>query len=294
MNGLKVLVTGSDGQLGQELMLTKPPNVSIVASNRRILDITDSKRVSDFIRAESPEIVINTAAYTAVDTAETQADAAQRVNVNGAANLARACNETGIRLVHLSTDFVFDGSKSTPYLPTDKTNPLSVYGTTKRDGEEVVLKALPLERLIVLRTAWVYSASGHNFVKTMLRLMNERRELKIVGDQVGTPTWSHSLAQAIWRMLSLELFGIHHWTDAGVASWYDFAVAIYEEARHLKLLAHEVDIQQIRTIDYPTPARRPAYSVLDKTGTWTALYRSKHWRAALVEMLQQLSRQHAT
>lgn len=285
---MKVLVTGSAGQLGSELSETAPENVSIMLADRRMLDISNAAEVVRYVRAERPDIVLNAAAYTAVDKAEAEPDKARLINVDGAAHLAAAVNDIGARLVQISTDFVFNGRQSSPYSPESQTDPLSVYGITKRDGEVAVAERLPSNQVLIVRTAWVYSTFGHNFVKTMLRLMNERAELNVVGDQIGTPTWARALAKALWRMLALRLSGIHHWTDAGAASWYDFAAAIYDEGRALKLLTRDVKLQQIRTMDYPTPARRPAYSVLDKTATWQALgEQSAHWRVALREMLQQ-------
>lgn len=293
MSRFKVLVTGSGGQLGSELSETVPQNVSLVLADHRLLDIANAVEVRRYIRAERPDVVLNAAAYTAVDKAEAEPDKARSINVDGAANLADAANDVGARLVQISTDFVFNGRQSSPYSTSSQTDPLSVYGVTKRDGEVAVAERLPSNQILIVRTAWVYSTFGHNFVKTMLRLMNERAELEIVGDQIGTPTWARALAKALWRMVSLRLSGIHHWTDAGAASWYDFAAAIYDEGRTLKLVTRDVKLRQIRTMDYPTPARRPAYSVLDKTATWQALgEQSAHWRVALRQMLQ-LSAQRA-
>lgn len=293
MTRMKVLVTGSGGQLGSELRETAPENVNMVLADRRLLDIANAVEVKRYVHAERPDIVLNAAAYTAVDKAEAEPDKARSINVDGAAHLADAANDIGARLVHISTDFVFSGRQSSPYSTESPTDPLSVYGVTKRDGEVAVAERLPSHKILIVRTAWVYSTFGHNFVKTMLRLMSERAELDIVGDQIGTPTWARALAKALWRMLALRLSGIHHWTDAGAASWYDFAAAIYDEGRALKLLTRDVKLRQIRTMDYPTPARRPAYSVLDKTATWQALgEQPAHWRVALRQMLQ-LSAQRA-
>jgi dTDP-4-dehydrorhamnose reductase len=262
-----------------------PDGVEITARSRAELDISDAAAVSAVLGEIGPGTIINAAAYTAVDKAESEPDAAYAVNRDGAANLAKASRETGCRLVHLSTDFVFDGNRSSPYRPTDATNPLGVYGASKLAGEQAVLDILGDQALIV-RTAWVYSGEGGNFVNTMLRLMGERESLRVVADQIGTPTWTRGLAEAIWRAAGLGLRGIHHWTDAGVASWYDFAVAIQEEALAVGLLERSIDIHPIRAVDYPTPAMRPPYSVLDKTETWKALgYEAEHWRVALRRML---------
>jgi dTDP-4-dehydrorhamnose reductase len=182
--------------------------------------------------------------------------------------------------VHVSTDFVFDGKASSPYAPDAPTRPLGVYGATKRDGEI----AAGADALIV-RTAWVYAAAGNNFVRTMLRLMAERDEVRVVADQIGTPTHAASLARAIWALAAAGSTGHYHWTDAGAASWYDFAVAIQEEALALGLLSRAVPIVPIRTVDYPTPAQRPAFSILDKTTTWAITGPARHWRAELRDCL---------
>ena len=190
-------------------------------------------------------------------------------------------------MIQLSTDYVFDGSSGRPYGPDDEPRPLSVYGSTsKKAGEDAVIEVLG-DRAIVVRTAWLYSRHGKNFVKTVLRLLGEKEELDIVADEVGTPTWAHGLAEAIWQMAALEsLHGIQHWTDAGVASWYDFAVAIRDEATEQGLIEKGASIRPVRVADNPRPARRPGFGVLDKTATWEALEtKPRHWREALREML---------
>lgn len=285
-----VLVVGGNGQLGNELSKTVPETVQLSAFDEAGLDITDLSRVQEKISSIQPDWIINAAAYTAVDKAEEQADLAYRVNRDGAANLAIAAKQVSASLIHISTDFVFDGSKSSPYLIDDQPNPQCVYGASKQSGDEAVVNILPGKSLII-RTAWVYSSHGQNFVKTMLRLMSERDELGVVADQVGSPTWARGLAQIIWQAMEAGLTGIYHWTDAGIASWYDFAVAIYEEGRAIGLLSNSqvCRINPIRTEDYPTPATRPAYSVLDKTVTCNALnIEQDHWRVALRRMLQEL------
>jgi dTDP-4-dehydrorhamnose reductase len=189
-------------------------------------------------------------------------------------------------LIHISTDFVFDGSASQPYKPDAATAPLGEYGRSKRAGELAVQSVLP--QALILRTGWVYSRYGSNFVKTMLRLMSERDDLAVVADQVGTPTWAHGLAEAVWACAARpQLSGIYHWSDAGVCSWYDFAVAICEEAFALGLLASTVKIRPITALEYPTPAHRPAYSVLDKTNSWRDFaLAGVHWRQQLRAMLE--------
>ncbi len=286
---MKVIITGEDGQLGLALQQTKPTGWEIVPLNQIDLDITDGSAVTSVIKEYKPDLVINTAAYTAVDKAEEEVDTAYRVNADGAANIARAAEETGARLIHVSTDFIFDGYKTEPYLPTDEAKPINVYGASKLQGEQVVLSET-MGKAVVLRTAWLYSADGHNFVKIMLRLMAEREELKIVADQIGSPTWARELAKVIWLMAhKADMQGIYHWTDEGEISWYDFAVAIQEEAHELGILQKMIPIKPIKTEEYPTPAKRPAYSVLDKTSTIEALaYKPPHWRESLRKMLIEL------
>lgn len=284
----KVVITGAGGQLGRELVRSAGSQVDCMPLSRAQLDIGDPEAVQRRLAEMAPNLVVNAAAYTAVDRAETEAAQAHRINAQGAANLALACSKLGARMIHISTDFVFDGRNSSPYAPDAPTAPLGEYGRSKLRGEEAVLEMLP-EALIV-RTAWVYSAFGGNFVKTMLRLMSERDELSVVADQVGTPTWACGLAQALWAAAQRpQLHGIYHWTDAGVCSWYDFAVAIGEEAQALGILTRPVAIRPIPSSEYPTPAARPAYSVLDKASSWHDLaLEGRHWRSQLRAMLKDL------
>jgi len=253
------------------------------------LDITDGDAVSQTIAAEKPDIIINAAAYTAVDRAEEQKEMAFRINRDGAKHLAQAARANGARLLYISTDFVFDGNRGTPYKPLDEACPISVYGSSKYQGECAILDTLA-DRAIILRSAWVYASHGHNFVKSMLRLMGDRDSIDVVADQTGTPTWARGLAETIWRLSRTSgKGGIYHWTDAGIASWYDFAVAIAEEGRNLSLLKQNIKVNPISTQAYPTLARRPAYSVLDKEETWSLLGRkSLHWRIALRSMMKEL------
>jgi dTDP-4-dehydrorhamnose reductase len=193
-------------------------------------------------------------------------------------------------MIQISTDFVFSGATDRPWQPDDETAPVSVYGNTKREGERAVLDALGAQALVI-RTAWLYSSHGGNFVRTMLRLMREREEVRVIADQIGSPTWANSLARTIWAAVARpEVAGILHWTDAGVASWYDFAVAIQEEALTLGLLTRAVPVSAITTGDYPAPARRPSYSVLDTTMTTRALGETPlHWRTNLRQMLREIA-----
>jgi dTDP-4-dehydrorhamnose reductase len=283
---VKVLITGSNGQLGRALQASAPIDALITAVDLAELDISDGEATDAFLREAAPDLIINAAAYTAVDRAEQDVEAAFAANHLGPKNLARIAALTGTRLVHVSTDFVFDGQAATPYTPEHPFAPLGVYGQSKADGEVAVLSQMPTA--LIVRTAWVYAAQGNNFMRTMLRLMSERPEVRVVADQMGTPTHADSLARALWRLVEVGAQGVHHFTDAGTASWYDFAVAIQEEALEIGLLERPVPIIPIRTQDYPTPARRPAYGVLDKTATYSALGApAAHWRAELRDALTQ-------
>lgn len=283
-----VLITGVGGQVGRGLVRTAPPEMVLLSCSHKDLDISDAEAVRTYVRAQMPAVIVNVAAYTAVDRAESEAELARRVNSDGPRHLAAAAGEVGARLIHISTDFVFDGTASSPYRPDAATNPLSVYGKTKWAGEQAVLEVLP-GRSVILRTAWVYAAAGSNFVRTMLRIMNASGSVRVVADQVGTPTAARALAETLWAIVGQpQIQGIHHWTDAGVASWYDFAVAIAEEGSQLGLVPNDVVVTPIATVDYPTPARRPAYSVLDKTSLTSRGFTPVHWRKRLRSVLQEI------
>lgn len=285
----KALITGARGQIGSELQATAPGTWQVVPCGSSELDVTQADAARAIIVRERPVVIIHAAAYTDVDSAEREVERAEAVNAAGAANVAAAGSEVGARMIYISTDFVFDGSLGRPYAPGDQARPLGVYGRTKLAGERAVLDRTG-GRSLVVRTAWVYSAHGHNFVRTMLGLMKTQSSVGVVSDQVGTPTWAHPLAQALWSAAEQpELGGILHWTDAGVASWYDFAVAIQEEALAAGLLTRAVPIHPLRTEEFPRPARRPPYSVLDKTTGWSALGGpAAHWRSNLRCMLESL------
>ncbi len=288
---MTVLLCGAAGQLGWELQRSCPDNIELHALSSSELDVRDQSAVLAAVERISPTTIINAAAYTAVDKAESDAQTAFAVNAEGAANLAMAALEQGARLIQVSTDYVFDGSNSMPYRASDTVSPLGVYGESKYRGEEKVQELLP-DDSVILRTSWLYSSHGNNFVKTMLHLMAERNELGIVADQIGSPTYAYTLALAVWEFCSRpQLSGVYHWSDAGIASWYDFAYAIMEEGVAAGLLPHEIALKPIRTEDYPTAARRPAYSVLDNTDSWEQLgIAPLHWRVALREMLGELER----
>jgi dTDP-4-dehydrorhamnose reductase len=285
----RVLLTGGGGQVGRALIASAPVDIDLRVTTHADLDITDATQVSRYLAGFKPTLVINAAAYTAVDRAESDEVAARRANIDGPQNLARALLDVDdSRLIQISTDYVFNGKACSPYLPTDEPAPLSAYGRTKLGGEQRVLAELGA-RALVLRTGWVYAAQGANFLRTMLRLMTTKGEVGVVDDQVGTPTSAPSLADAIWAFSRRpELFGVFHWSDAGVASWYDFAVAIAEEAEG-KLLSRHATVWPIATHEYPTPARRPQYSILDKRSAIAALgLNPVHWRTKLRSVIESL------
>ncbi len=280
---MRALVTGAGGQVGAALLARVPAGIEAEGLTRDELDLTDTDAIAAIIEERRPDIVVNAAAYTAVDTAEDEPDLAQAINGDAVGAMAMALLETGGRLVQVGTDFVFDGEQSTPYAPEDARNPLGVYGETKAAGEDVAG-----EDAIICRTSWVYAAGGGNFVRTMLRLMRERDALLVVADQIGAPTWAPDLARTLWALALEGQPGIYHHRDAGVASWYDFAVAIYEEAHELGMLSGAVTITPGATHDYPTPAQRPAFSVLDDSATRALLGdRTHHWRVNLRQMLKE-------
>lgn len=284
---MNVLIVGT-GQLAWDLIQTAPDTATVRMVGRSDLDITLPDACRSVLTTFKPDVVINAAAYTAVDRAETEREAAFAVNEQGVANLASACEKIAARLFHVSTDFVFDGSANTPYLPSSAANPQSVYGASKLAGEAVLRHRLP--DAVIVRTGWLYSRNGGNFVKTMLRLMAEKPELGVIVDQVGTPTWARGLAQLLWvGVMQAVPGGVYHWSDAGVASWYDFAVAIQDIGLELSLLDKTIPIRPIPASEYPTPAQRPAYSVLDKRSTETAFgIECVHWRRQLQTMMQLL------
>jgi len=279
---------GAGGQVGRAIGTAAPGRHEVIVKTRLELDIADERTVQKLLAETKPDWIVNAAAYTAVDLAEDQPAQATAVNETAVGTLAYAAAGAGSRLLHLSTDFVFDGRSGRAYLPSDAPQPLSVYGVTKLGGETQVLQSGADG--IVLRTAWVYAAAGRNFVLTMLRLMRERNEVKVVGDQIGTPTWATGLARAIWALMDAGApAGIYHWTDLGVASWYDFAVAIQEEALARGLLAQAASIVPISSAEYPTRARRPAFSVLDTSSSRVLIAApAAHWRHNLRMMLDEL------
>lgn len=285
---MKLLLLGADGQVGRALRAACPAGASVIALGRAACDLSDETSVRNAIAGAPCDWLINAAAYTAVDRAETETALAETINGAAPGWIGSAARAAGIRVAHISTDFVFDGTAGTPYRPDSPTNPLSVYGRSKRAGEIALRNADP--DALIVRTSWVYAAQGGNFPLTMLRLMRERDEIRVVADQIGTPTWATTLAGALWSLMAGGASGTHHLTDAGVASWYDLAVAVAEETFAIGLLARIPTIVPIATTDYPTPARRPAYSVLDKSSAWALLGGpTPHWRLSLRTMLKELA-----
>lgn len=286
----KVLLIGAKGQVGQELQVTLPQLGEVISIGREELDLTNSEKISQLIREIHPDYLVNAAAYTAVDKAETEPDLAYSINATAPKIMAEAAEKIKAKFLHISTDYVFDGRKNTPYLETDMTNPLGVYGQSKLRGEEEIKTVN--SQAIILRTAWVYGSYGKsNFVKTMVRLGKEREELKVVVDQVGSPTWAKDIAAAITQLLinADNPPGIYNFTNSGVASWFDLTKAIFEEAKISGIPLKIQRVIPITTAEYPTPAVRPAYSVLSGQKISQQLgYIPPYWRDSLKAMLKQL------
>lgn len=290
---MKVLLVGAGGQVGQELeaLLATDAGVTLLACDRASLDLTQPQAIAERVQAFAPEIIINAAAYTAVDRAESEPGLAAAGNALAPGYLAQAATQVQAQLVHISTDYVFDGQQSVPYREDSPCNPLGVYGRTKRAGEEAVIAGC--DRSVILRTAWVYGAKGKgNFAKTILRLSQEREHLRVVYDQVGTPTWAQDIARTIVQLLphlGPETYGIYHFTNSGVTSWYDFAIEIAAMAADYGLPLALKQIEPITTAEYPTPAQRPPYSVLGCEKLAAVLgHKPPHWRHALRQMMAEL------
>jgi dTDP-4-dehydrorhamnose reductase len=288
---MKLLVLGAGGQVGHELCrLAWPAGYAVTGFDRAGLDITQHDAVVAMVARERPDVVINAAAYTAVDRAESEPEAAWAGNCTGPANLAAACAEASIPLIHISTDYAFDGTKTDPYREDDPVAPLGVYGQSKEAGDRAVREALPQH--VILRTAWVYSAHGHNFVKTMLRLAGDRPLLRVVADQTGSPTGAADIAAAIAavaRQLAAgnRRWGTYHFTGGGSVTWHGFAEAIFELAAPWR--GPPPRVEAITTADYPTPARRPANSVLDCTNIAVTFgITPRPWREALADVIREI------
>ena len=291
---MNVLVLGANGQLGRALQSVAPREIEVIYAGRNECDLTDAPALTNFINDINPDYIINCAAYTAVDKAEEETGLCYQVNRDAVQIIADRCKDVlSRRMIHISTDFVFDGTKTTHYTPDDQPNPLGVYGASKLAGEQAALAIVP-DQIMIIRTAWVYYTIGNNFVNTMLRLMSERDELNVVNDQLGAPTFARSLAGVIWGLVAEEKFmpGVFHWTDDGKITWYEFAKAIQDGGTKEGLLNKSIPINPITTGEYPTAAVRPPYSVLDckKLETLTSKKRTP-WRDNLGMMLTELFNQ---
>jgi dTDP-4-dehydrorhamnose reductase len=287
---MKILVTGARGQVGRELARRgEARGFEMEALDRQALDIADPQAVAERVCRPGPALVVNAAAYTAVDRAESEPELAFAVNRDGPAHMALACGRAGMPLIHLSTDYVFDGDKAGPYLETDPVSPLGIYGRSKEEGEGKV--RAHLREHVILRTSWVYGVHGHNFVKTILRLARERKVIRVVADQRGCPTSAADLAEAVLEIaarLGGNRWGTYHYCGEGATTWHAFAEAILAEARKHTLLVAE-QVEPITTAQYPTPARRPANSVLDcSLFTRTFGIKPRPWRESLAHVISEL------
>jgi len=285
---MKILLAGGSGQLAQELQQILLSSGEVIAVDRTRIDLSQPESIRQAMAQIQPDLVVNAAAYTAVDKAENEPELAHAVNGIAPGIFAEECAKLRATLIHFSTDYVFDGSRGSAYLETDITNPLGTYGKSKLAGEEAIKNAV--NRHIIIRTAWVYGNGGKgNFVKTMLRLGKEREEIRVVADQIGSPTWTGDLAAAVSQIIPQikpEIFGTYQYTNSGVCSWYDFAIAIFEEAEKLGFPLKVQRVIPITTAEYPTPAKRPAFSVLStvKISALLGTY-PPHWRQGLRQML---------
>lgn len=285
---MKVMVTGAYGQLGSSLseLSAQFSGLQLILTDFDSLDITDRDSVVGFVESNRPDFLVNCAAYTAVDKAETDMESAFRLNALGPENLAIACRQIGARLIHVSTDYVFDGKNNRPYSEEDLPNPQGVYGSTKLEGEKLVMKQLP--ESVIIRTSWLYSSYGHNFVKTMIRLGSEKDSLNVVYDQTGTPTYAGDLALTILKVISQSAknpdywkSGIYHYSNLGVCSWYDFAVEIH------KMAGISCRVTPVLSAVFQTVAKRPSYSVLDKSKIQTVYgIEIPYWRDSLMKCIQ--------
>jgi dTDP-4-dehydrorhamnose reductase len=288
----KILLIGITGQVGQELQQTLPSIGEVIGVGRPELDLSQPEQIQERIAEIKPNIIVNAAAYTAVDQSESESELAMTINATAPKAIAIAAQDIGAKVLHVSTDYVFNGQNHTPYKESDRPDPLGVYGKSKLLGEIGVRENG--DRHLILRTAWVYGSRGHgNFVKTMLRLGAERTELKVVVDQIGSPSWSYDIAIAITQLLAKSLTdesinGIYHFTNSGVASWYDLALATFAEAKQLGFPLKVEQVIPITTAEFPTPTQRPAYSVLAKTKITEILgIHPPYWRDSLRKMLSE-------
>lgn len=286
-DNVKVLIIGKHGQLARSLVDTAPDNITLLSLSRSDINLLDLSYVEKVVANFNPNIVVNASGYTDVEGAESDAVSAFSINETGIDNIAIVTSKANIRLIHISSDFVFDGTSKQPYAINDKPNPLSVYGASKLAGERVVTRLQPKNSSII-RTSWLYSPYGSNFVKTMLNLMTHKECLNVVSDQIGSPTYAKGLAHFMWKLVALDtLDPIYHWSDLGSISWYDFAIEIQRIGLHLGLLTREIPIVPISSSGYPSNVERPKYSELDTSASQSILA-AKDWREELVECLKKL------
>jgi dTDP-4-dehydrorhamnose reductase len=287
------MLTGKDGQLGRALLEKIPAGIEVVALGRQDLDLSNKESCHNAVLEYRPDWVLNAGAYTAVDRAESEPDLAMAVNAVAPEAFAQALGEVGGRLLQVSTDFVFNGTQAHPYHPDQPVDPISVYGATKAEGERLVQKALPATSYCILRTSWVYGPVGNNFCLTMLRLHRlksaQNETLNVVADQIGCPTSAWNLACACWSAINHGTSGIHHFCDAGAASWYDFAIAIGDAGVAAGIIDQSAKVLPITSSEYPTPAKRPGYSLLDCTATRIALeLEANHWQKELSKVISKI------
>ena len=288
---MKILLTGGSGQLGQEIIKYKPKGVEIFYPSRNILDLSDYMACKKIVEDQKPDWVVNCGAYTQVDAAEKNIQLSQKINGYAPAAFTEAINRLNSNLLHISTDFVFDGNQNFPYNENQNPNPLSQYGASKALGEELIKNKIEdIEKATILRTSWLISPRGKNFILTMLKLHSEKDSLKVVSDQIGCPTSAGDLAKVCWKIIKLKkkkkLPFILHWCDAGVTSWFDIAVAVGEIAKELDINKKEAIIFPINTSEYPTSAKRPKYSILNTRKTSQLLeMQANHWRKNLRNIL---------
>ncbi len=290
---IKVMLTGKDGQLGKALVEKIPAGIEVVALGRQDLDLSNKEACHNAVLKHRPDWILNAGAYTAVDRAESEPELAMAVNAVAPEAFAQALGEVGGRLLQVSTDFVFNGTQAHPYHPDQPVDPICVYGVTKAEGERLVQKALPTTHYCILRTSWVYGPVGNNFCLTMLRLHRlksaQNETLNVVADQIGCPTSTLSLACACWSAINHDTSGIHHFCDAGAASWYDFAIAIGDAGVAAGIIDQSAIVVPITSSEYPTPAKRPGYSLLDCTTTRTALeLEINHWQKELSKVISKI------
>lgn len=284
---MKVLLIGANGQIGQELIYTCPEKIKLFSYKKHLFDITNKENIKTIVNKHAPDIVINAAAYTSVEEAENNKILAYKVNKEGVSNIAHECSARNIRLIHYSTDYVFDGHKTSPYTPQDETKPLNVYGKSKLEGEKEAL-LINSNKTLIIRTSWIYSKHGNNFVKTMLVLLKKGNDIEVIRDQIGTPTWARSIANITWECIkNNNLNGIIHYCDNGTTNWYEFARTIQDIALQFEIISNRINIKPISSKQYKSKVNRPAYSVLDCSQCWQLLnVIPDSWETSLYKMLR--------